>query len=76
MKKSISLRKLVSDLRPIDILTGEIAIEVTGVVGVSPALWYFWYIASIFLTAQAPVAQLRGVDTLSKEASARESLAN
>jgi hypothetical protein len=43
------LRKLVSDLRPIDILTGEIAIEVTGVVGVSPALWYFRYIASIFL---------------------------
>jgi hypothetical protein len=31
-------------------LTGEIAIEVTGVVGVSPALWYFRYIASIFLT--------------------------
>ena len=30
------------------ILTGEIAIEVTGVVGVSPALWYFRYIASIF----------------------------
>jgi hypothetical protein len=27
-------------LRPIDILTGEIAIEVIGVVGVSPALWY------------------------------------
>jgi hypothetical protein len=41
----ISLRKLVSDLRPIDILSGEIAIEVTGVVGVSPALWYFRYIA-------------------------------
>jgi hypothetical protein len=41
---------LVSDLRPIDILTGEIAIEVTGVVGVSPALWYFRYRASIFLT--------------------------
>jgi hypothetical protein len=35
---------LVSDLRPIDILTGEIAIEVTGVVGVSPALRYFRYI--------------------------------
>jgi hypothetical protein len=47
-RKIISLRKLVSDLRPIDILTGEIAIEVTGVVGVSPALWYFRYIASIF----------------------------
>jgi hypothetical protein len=31
-------------------LTGEIAVEVTGVVGVSPALWYFRYIASIFLT--------------------------
>ena len=28
-------------MRPIDILTEEIAIEVTGVVGVSPALWYF-----------------------------------
>jgi hypothetical protein len=28
----------------------EIAIEVTGVVGVSPALWYIRYIASIFLT--------------------------
>ena len=50
LRKIISLRKLVSDLRPIDILTGEIAIEVTGVVGVSPALWYFRYIASIFLT--------------------------
>jgi hypothetical protein len=37
-------------LRHIDILTGEIAIEVTGVVGVSPALWYFRYIESIFLT--------------------------
>ena len=46
----MSLRKLVRDLRPIDILTGEIAIEVTGVVGVSPALWYFRYIASICLT--------------------------
>ena len=31
-------------------MTGEIAVEVTGVVGVSPALWYFRYIASIFLT--------------------------
>jgi hypothetical protein len=49
-RKIISLRKLVSDLRPIDILTGEIEVEVTGVVGVSPALWYFRYIASIFLT--------------------------
>ena len=41
---------LVSDLRPFDILTGEIAVEVTGVVGASPALWYFRYIVSIFLT--------------------------
>jgi hypothetical protein len=38
------------DFRPIDILIEEIAIEVTGVVGVSPALWYFRYIASILLT--------------------------
>jgi hypothetical protein len=37
-------------LCPIDILTGEIAVEVRGVVGVSPALWYFRYIANIFLT--------------------------
>jgi hypothetical protein len=36
--KIISLRKLVSNLRPIDMLTGEIAVEMTGVVGVSPAL--------------------------------------
>ena len=42
---------------PIDILTGEIAVEVTGVVGVSPALWYFRYIVSIFLTTQVPVAE-------------------
>jgi hypothetical protein len=53
-RKIISLRKLVSDLRAIDILTGEIAVEVTGggggVVGVSPALWYVRYIVSIFLT--------------------------
>ena len=42
-------------MRPIDILTGEIEVEVTGVVGVSPALWYFRYIASIFLTTQTPV---------------------
>ena len=41
-RKIISLCKLVSDLHPIDILTG--------VVGASPALWYFRYIASIFLT--------------------------
>ena len=45
-------------MRPIDILTGEIAIEVTGVVGVSPALWYFRYLASIFLTTQAPVSEI------------------
>ena len=44
------LRKLVSDLRPIEMLTEEIAVEVTRVVGVSPALWYFRYIASICLT--------------------------
>jgi hypothetical protein len=37
------------------ILTEEIAVEVTEVVGVSLALWYFRYIASIFLTTQAPV---------------------
>ena len=49
-RKIISLCKLVSDLRPIDILTEEIAVEMTEVVGVSPALWYFRYIASIFLT--------------------------
>ena len=49
-EKSFHYTKLVSDLCPIDILTGEIAVEVTGVVGVSPALWYFRYIASIFLT--------------------------
>jgi hypothetical protein len=36
-------------------LTGEIEVEVTGVVGVSPALWYFRYIASIFLTTQTTV---------------------
>jgi hypothetical protein len=45
----ISLHKLVSDLHPIDILTGKIEIEVTGVVGVSPALWYFRYIASMVI---------------------------
>jgi hypothetical protein len=49
-RKIISLCKLVSDLCPIDILTGEIAVEVIGVVGVNPALCYFRYIASIFLT--------------------------
>jgi hypothetical protein len=38
-RKIISLHKLVSDLRPIDILTGEITIEVTGVVGASPAFY-------------------------------------
>ena len=58
-KKWIFLCKLVSDLRPIDILTGEIAVEVTGVVGESPALWYSRYIASIFLTTQAPVVRVR-----------------
>jgi hypothetical protein len=50
-KKRIFLCKLVSDLRPIDILTG--------VVGESPALWYSRYIASIFLTTQAPVVRVR-----------------
>ena len=30
-RKIISLHKSVGDLRPIDILTGEIAVEVTGV---------------------------------------------
>jgi hypothetical protein len=69
-KKIISLRNLVSDLRPIDMLTGEIAVEVTGVVGVSPALWYFRYIASIFLTTQAPVVYLtRSVSGAEKEKS-------
>ena len=34
-RKIISLCKSVGDLRPIDILTGEITIEVTGIVGVS-----------------------------------------
>jgi len=43
-------KKLVSDLRSIDMLIEEIAVEVTRVVGVSPAFWYFRYIASIFLT--------------------------
>jgi hypothetical protein len=41
-----------------NILTGEIEVEVTGVVGVSPALWYFRYIASIFLTTQSPVGRV------------------
>jgi hypothetical protein len=51
-------------------LTGEIAVEVTGVVGVSPALWYFRYIASIFLTTQAPVVYLtRSVSGAEKEKS-------
>ena len=50
MKKNHFTTQIRSDLRPIDILTEEIAIEVTGVVGVGPALWYFRYIASIFLT--------------------------
>ena len=30
----------------------------TEVVEVSPALWYFRYIASIFLTTQAPVGRV------------------
>jgi hypothetical protein len=50
---------MTSDLHPIDILAGEIAIEVRAVVGVSPALWYFRYIASIFLTTQAPVVEAK-----------------
>jgi len=41
-KKQVFLKEknnsLVSDLCPIDILTGEIAVEVTGIVGASPAL--------------------------------------
>ena len=37
-------------MKPENDRKAEIAIEVTGVVGVSPALWYFRYIASIFLT--------------------------
>ena len=52
-KKRVFLEEIsfhYTNLRPIDILTEEIAIEVTGIVGVSPALWYFRYIASIFLT--------------------------
>ena len=36
-------------IKPENDRKAEIAIEVTGVVGVSPALWYFRYIASIFL---------------------------
>jgi hypothetical protein len=44
------------DLRSIDMLTGEIAVEVIWVVGVSPALWYFRHIASIFLTMDTYVA--------------------
>jgi hypothetical protein len=32
----LSILQPRSDLRPIDILTGEIEVEVTGVVGVSP----------------------------------------
>jgi hypothetical protein len=36
-RKIISLCKLVSDLRHINILTGEIVVEVTWVVRVSPA---------------------------------------
>jgi hypothetical protein len=36
LKKIISLRKLVNDLRPIDILIGEIVVEVTGVDTIPP----------------------------------------
>ena len=60
-RKIISLCKLVNDLCPIAILTEEIAVEVTEVVGVSSALWYFRYIASIFLTTQVPVVEVTGV---------------
>jgi hypothetical protein len=42
-------------LHPINILTGGIAVEVTGVVGVSPALWYFRSSEHIFDSTQAPV---------------------
>jgi hypothetical protein len=40
-KKIISLRTSVGDLRPMDILTGKRAVEVTGVVGANPASWHF-----------------------------------
>ena len=58
-RKIISLHKSVCDLCPIDILTGEIAVGVTGVVGVSPALWYFRYSEHIFDSTQAPVHRSR-----------------
>ena len=62
-RKIISLRKLVSDLRPINILTGEITVEVTGVVGVNLALWYFRYIVSIFLTLHKRLWSMHIIDT-------------
>jgi hypothetical protein len=50
-------------LRPIDILTREIAVEVTGVVGVSPALWFFRGLPlsseHIFDSTQAPVPWIK-----------------
>jgi hypothetical protein len=49
----------VGDLRPIDILTGERAVEVTGVVAKSPALWLFRGLPlsseHFFYSTQAPV---------------------
>ena len=58
-RKIISLCKSVGDLHSIDILMGEIAVEVTGVVGVSPALWFFRGLPlsreHIFDSTQAPV---------------------
>ena len=51
---------------PIDILTGERAVEVTGVVGVSPALWYFRYIASLFLTLHKCLCSNKGNDQSSE----------
>ena len=54
-------------------MTGEIAIEVTGVVGVSPALWYFKvHSEHIFDSTQAPVgtgalcASLKGGNPINK----------
>jgi hypothetical protein len=46
----LTTERVYYEIREISTFSGEIAIEVTGVVGVSPALWYFRYIASIFLT--------------------------
>ena len=54
----ISLRKSVGDLRPIDILTGETAVEVTGLVGANPALWYFRSSEHNFDSTQAPVVHV------------------